>query len=64
MSVGGGCEPNVTPRSICKSVKLRESGELLCGRFCLKLKGVYIARPAILHRCEKRCKNENEMIIL
>ena len=40
----------MTPRTICKSVKLRESRELLCGRFCLKLKGAYIARPAILHR--------------
>ena len=39
MSVGGGCEAAVTARTRCWWVKFREYGELLYGRFPLKLKG-------------------------
>ena len=40
VSAGGGCEADVTARTRCWWVKLRECDELLCGRrFPLKLKG-------------------------
>ena len=43
VSAGGGCEAALTARTRCKWAKLRECGELLCGRrFPLKLKGQFI----------------------
>ena len=52
MSVGGECEAAVTVRTRCWMVKFRECGELLYGRFPLKLNGaVYKSYvwPAILY---------------
>ena len=66
VNAGGGCEAAVTARTRCGWVKLRECGELLYGRFPLKLKGaVYgrYVRPAILYECEAWCL-KGEMGIL
>ena len=68
VSAGGGCEAAVTARTRCWCIKLKECGELQCGRkFPLKLKGdvhkSYI-KPAILHRSEAWCLKESEMGIL
>ena len=57
----------MTARTRCRCAKLRECGELLYGRFLLKLKGaVYnsYVRPAIPHEREAWCLNENAMGIL
>ena len=51
VSAGGGCEAAVTARTRCGWVKFWECGELLYGRFPLKLRGtVYrsYVRPEIL----------------
>ena len=52
VSAGRGCEAALTARTRCGWVKLRECGELLYGRFPLKLKEAIhtsYVRPAILH---------------
>ena len=55
VSAGGGCEAVVTARTRCRWLKFWWCGELLYGRFPLKLKGaVYksYVRPAILYGSE------------
>ena len=68
VSAGGGCEAAVTARTRYGWVKLRECGELLCGRrFPIKLNGVVhkrYARPAILYGSEAWCLKESEIGIL
>ena len=66
-SAGGGCEAAVTAITRCGWVKLREFGELLYGRFPLKLKGAVhksYVRPAMLHGSEAWRLKESEMGIL
>ena len=58
VGVGGGCEAAVTARTRCGWVNLRECGELLFGRFPLRLKGAVhssYVRPAIVYGSEKVC---------
>ena len=67
VSVGGGCEAVVTAITRCGWVTLRECGELLYGRFLLKLKGaVYgsYVRSSILCGSEAWCLKESEIGIL
>ena len=67
VSVGGGCEAAVTARTLCGWVKFRECGELLYGRFPLKLKMTVhksYVKPAILYGSEAWCLKESEMGIL
>ena len=57
----------VTASIRCWWVKFRECGELLYGRFSLKLKGsIYrsYVRQAMLYGSEASCMKENEMGIL
>ena len=64
VSAGGGCKTAVTARTRHGWVMPRECGELLCGRFPLKVKGaVYksYARPAILYASEEWCLKESEI---
>ena len=57
----------VTARTRCGWAKPRECGELLNGRFPLKLKGaaykIYV-RPAIMNGSEAWCLKESEMGVL
>ena len=58
VNAGGGFADAVTARTRCGWVKSRECGELLYGRFPLRLKGaVYrsYVKPAMLHGSEARC---------
>ena len=67
VSAGGECEAAVTARTRCWWVRFRECGELLYGRFPLRLKGaVYWSYiwPAILYGSEAWCLNGCEMGIL
>ena len=67
ISASGGCEAAVTARTRCGWVKIRECGELLYGRFSLRLKGAVHKnniRPAILYGSEAWCLKESEMGIL
>ena len=65
VSAGGRCESVVTAITICQWAKLRECGELLCGRrFPLKLKAaVYksYVRSVILYGSEAWCLKESVM---
>ena len=57
----------MTVRTRCGWVKFGECGELLYGRFPLRLIGaVYVSyiRPAILYECEAWCQKESEMEVL
>ena len=66
-SAGGGCEAAVTARTRCRWANLRERGDLLHGRFPLKLKGaVYksYVRPAILYGSHTLCQKDSESGIL
>ena len=57
----------MTARTRCGWVNFRECGELLYGRFPLRLKGaVYksYVRPAIMYGSEAWCLEESEMGIL
>ena len=59
---------NVTARTICCLINIREYGELLCEmRFPLNLKeAVYMSqvRPSILHGSDAWCLKEDEIRIL
>ena len=64
VSTGGGCEAAVTARTRCGWLRLRECGELLYGRYPIKLKGAanksYV-RPVALYGSEAWCLKESEM---
>ena len=67
LNASGGCETAVTARVRIGWVKFRECGELLLGRFSLKMKGMVYrscVRSAMLHESETWCLRENEMVIL
>ena len=60
-------ETAVTARVRIGWMKFRECGELLLGRFSLKMKGMVYrscVRSAMLRESETWCLRENEMVIL
>ena len=66
LNASGGCETVVTTRVRIGWMKFRECGELLLGRFSLKMKGMVYrscVRSAMLYGSETWCLRENEMII-
>ena len=61
ISADGGCEAAFTDRTICGLVKLRQCGDLLCGRFTLMLnEAVYMnyVSLAILYVGKEWCLKE------
>ena len=65
LNASGGCETAVTARVRIGWMKFRKCGEMLLGRFSLKMKGVVYrscVRSAMLHGSETWCLRENEMI--
>ena len=66
LNASGGCKTAVTARVRVGWMKFRECGELLLGRFSLKMKGMVYrscVRSAMLYGSETWCLRENEMII-
>ena len=67
LNASGGCEIAVTSRARIGWMKFRECGELLRGRFSLRMKGMVCqscVRSAMLHGSETWCLRESEMAIL
>ena len=67
LNASGGCETVVTSRVRIGWMKFRECGELLRGRFSLRMKGMVCrscVRSAMLYGSEAWCLKENEMVIL
>ena len=67
VSAGRGCEAAVSSRTRCGWAKFRECGELLYGRFLLRLKWALYkshVRSAILYGSEARCIKVSEIGIL
>ena len=64
LNASGGCEIAVTSRVRIGWMKFRECGELLCGRFSLRMKGMVYrscVRSTMLYRNETWCLRESEM---
>ena len=66
LNASGGCDTAVTSRIRIRWMKFRECGELLRGRFSLKMKGMVYGiciRSAMLYGSETWCLRESETAI-